>query len=84
MAESRYEHDQSGQPHPAGQLKRRGMLAGVAALVAAGLHRGTARPVAAGMDGDLTLGATNTLVSGTNNTQTTLKPAAADFPDPSC
>ena len=57
-------------------VARRGVLAGVAAAVAGVLARWTATPVAAGTDSDLVLGAFNVLVSGTNNNQPALKPAA--------
>jgi hypothetical protein len=54
----------TGTP-PAATLRRRGMLAAVAALAAGGLAKATATPALAGTDGDLVL---NTINTGTSRT----------------
>ena len=70
----------SAQSHtatPSGRaLHRRGMLAAVAALAAGGLAQRTARPAAAGTDGDLVLNTTNT---GTATTTLTGSQVSSPF-----
>jgi len=69
MDEQRVEQMGPAPATGASQLKRRGMLAGAAALVGAALAKWTAQPVAAGIDGDLvmnTTGNNGTLTTGIN------------------
>jgi hypothetical protein len=71
---NREDHIQpSSAPLPSPTLRRRGMLAAVAALAAGGLAKATATPVLAGTDGDLVLGTPNIGMGRTTlNAATTL------------
>ena len=65
QAQAHDPHPQSTGPDGGQRLKRRGALAGVAALLVGALARWTAQPAVAGTDGDLVLNATNTATATT-------------------
>src|SRR5438067_1058894 len=62
-----------------GQLRRRGLVAAVAALAAGTLAKTTATPALAGTDGDVVLGATNTESTTTRIRASTIMGGAVIF-----
>lgn len=68
MSEQYDVHGEQGVNEKRGTLKRRGLIAGAAALVAGVLAKQAAEPVAAGSDGDVVLGVNNFPLTSTGLT----------------